>query len=65
MSLTMTNTGGGSMMAERITNVAAVASTPAFVWQPYIDTAFSWGLSAMGMAWIGIQIFYKIKNRGK
>lgn len=53
------------MIQERVTNGLAVAASPSFLWLPQIDTALSIALSAMGIAWLGLQIYYKIKNGGK
>lgn len=53
------------MIQERITNGLAVAASPSFLWLPQVDTALSILLSLLGVAWLSLQIYYKIKNRGK
>lgn len=53
------------MIQERITNGLAVAASPSFLWLPQVDTALSIVLSVMGIAWLGLQIFYKIRDHNK
>lgn len=49
-------------MTERVTSAIAATAVTSPAWFPYIEKALSVSLSVLGVIWLAVQIFYKVKN---
>lgn len=49
-------------VADRMTTAIATGAAMNPVWMPHIEHALSVALSTLGIVWLLVQIFYKIKN---
>lgn len=48
--------------ADRVTATVATFAAANPWWVPHLEKALSIGLSSLGVVWLGVQIFYKVKN---
>ena len=49
-------------LADRATTAIATGAAMNPWWMPHLEHALSMGLSVLGIIWLLVQIFYKIKN---
>lgn len=49
-------------VVERATTAIATGALANPLWLPYLEKFLSMGLSSLGIIWLVVQIFYKIKN---
>lgn len=49
-------------VVERATTAIATGAVIGPLWLPHIEKALSLSVSTLGIVWLLIQIFYKIKN---
>ncbi|WP_273794148.1 hypothetical protein [Brucella intermedia] len=49
-------------IADRVTAAVATGAAMNPVWMPHLEQALSVCLSVLGIIWLLVQIFYKIKN---
>lgn len=49
-------------IADRVTAAVATGAAMNPWWMPHLEHALSMALSALGIIWLLVQIFYKIKN---
>ncbi|MGQ5719941.1 hypothetical protein [Pseudochrobactrum asaccharolyticum] len=49
-------------VVERATTAVATGALANPLWLPHIEKALSLGLSCLGIIWLLVQIFYKVKN---
>jgi len=47
---------------ERATTAIATGAMTNPLWLPHLEKVLSIGLSSLGIVWLLVQIFYKIKN---
>ena len=49
-------------VVERATTAVAAGALSNSLWLPHLEKALSLGLSSLGIIWLLVQIFYKVKN---
>ena len=49
-------------VVERATTAIATGAMANPLWLPYLEKVLSIGLSSLGIVWLLVQIFYKVKN---
>lgn len=49
-------------VVERATTAIAAGALSNPLWLPYLEKMLSIGLSSLGIVWLLVQIFYKIKS---
>lgn len=49
-------------VVERTTTAIAAGALSNPLWLPHLEKALSLGLSSLGIVWLLVQIFYKVKN---
>lgn len=47
---------------ERATTAIAAGALSNPLWLPHLEKALSLGLSSLGIVWLLVQIYYKVKN---
>ena len=48
--------------ADRVTTAVATVAAINPAWLPHLEKVLSIGLSSLGIIWLLVQIFYKIRN---
>ncbi|WP_420961023.1 hypothetical protein [Brucella sp. IR073] len=49
-------------IADRVTAAVATGAATNPVWLPYLEHGLSIVLSALGIVWLLVQIYYKVRN---
>jgi hypothetical protein len=52
-------------MMERVNDVGSGMALTAPLWLPTLQQGVSVGLGLMGIAWIAMQMYYKVRNGGR
>lgn len=51
------------MIEDRVTNGIAAIATTNWLWLPYIEQGASLTLTALGIVWLIVQIYYKVRGK--
>lgn len=51
------------MITERATNAIAAGAATSPAWFPYVDQGLSITLSVLGIVWLAVQIYYRVRGK--